>query len=125
MIVDTVAGVLLRNGRVLVEKRRMDDPADPGLIVVPGGHVEPGETLEAALKREMWEELGVRIWRMMPVVKRLYTASDGERQRIHYFHVTSWQGRIRAREAERVFWTKPSSLSDPHERGIVSDLSAH
>jgi|SRR6266705_2324114 len=124
MIVDTVAGVLLRNGRVLVEERRTDDSADPGLIVVPGGHVELGETLEAGLRREMWEELGVRISRMRLVVKRLYTASDGERQRIHYFHVTSWKGRIRAREAERVFWTKPPSLSDPRERRIVSDLSA-
>jgi 8-oxo-dGTP pyrophosphatase MutT (NUDIX family) len=53
-----VDGILLRDGKFLVEKRRMDEDIDPGLLCIPGGHVDPGETLEDALKREMernWE----------------------------------------------------------------------
>jgi 8-oxo-dGTP pyrophosphatase MutT (NUDIX family) len=123
MIVDAVAGILVRKGTVLVEKRRRDDPSDPGLVVIPGGHVRKGESLEKALKREMREELGINVEEMRIVVKRLYTASDGERQRIHYFHVEKWKGRIRSREAERVYWElRISRLSDVREQKVVGNL---
>jgi len=123
MIVDTVAGIFVRRGRVLVEKRRADDPADPGLTVIPGGHVNPGELLEIALRREMREELGIRVGKMRLVLKRLYTASNGERQRIHYFHVVEWKGRIRSREAETVYWEpRIANLSGSPERRIVRRL---
>ena len=123
MIVDTVAGILVRRGMVLVEKRRRDDPSDPGLVVVPGGHVKKGESLEKALKREMREELGIKVEKTSLVVKRLYTASNDERQRIHYFHVEKWKGRIRSREAERVYWeSRISRLSDVREQKIVGNL---
>ena len=60
---ECVSGVLISDGAVLVEKRRADDDADPGLVLLPGGHVEPGESLNRALKREMLEELGIRVER--------------------------------------------------------------
>jgi 8-oxo-dGTP diphosphatase len=123
MIVDTVAGILVRKGKVLVEKRRRDDPSGPGLVVIPGGHARTKESLEDALRREMREELGIRVEEATVVVKRLYTASDGERQRIQYFYVEKWKGRIRAREAERVYWeSKLTNLSDPREQKIVANL---
>lgn len=51
-------GVLIRNaaGAVLLEKRR-----DCGLWCVPGGRVEPGESLQATAAREVFEETGLRI----------------------------------------------------------------
>jgi mutator protein MutT len=123
MIVDTVAGILVRKGKVLVEKRRRDDSSDPGLVVIPGGHVKKGESLEKALKREMREELGIRVEETGFLVKRLYTASDDERQRIHYFHVEKWKGRIRSREAERVYWeSRISRLSDVREQKVVGNI---
>jgi len=121
LIVDTVAGILVRKGRVLVEERRADDTS-PGLVVVPGGHVNHGESLKTALGRELREELGIRVETTKPVLDRLYTASDGEKQRIHYYHVSEWKGRIRAREAERVFWARIAELSDPREQKIVRNL---
>jgi 8-oxo-dGTP pyrophosphatase MutT (NUDIX family) len=39
------------------------NPATSGLWELPGGQVEPGETLDEALEREMWQELGVRVER--------------------------------------------------------------
>ena len=122
-VAECVSGVLTRNGAVLVEKRRADDEADPGLTLLPGGHVESEESLDQALKREMREELGIRVEKTTPLLVRLYTASNGERQRIHYFHVKVWSGRIRSREAETVYWeSNIGNLSDSIERRMVLKL---
>jgi mutator protein MutT len=119
-IADCVDGILVERRKFLVEKRRDDDDADPGLIEVPGGHVDPDETLENALRREMKEELGINVEKATLVQKSLYTASNGERQRIHYFHVERWNGRIRSTEAERVYWeSEISNLSIAPDRKAV------
>jgi len=124
--VDVVAGILMERGRVLVEKRRADDEADPGFVEIPGGHVDPDESLEEALRREMREELGIEIEKVRLVQKSLATATNGERQRIHYFHVEKWNGRIRSTEAERVYWeSEISNLSIiPDRRAVRKILSS-
>jgi len=122
-VAECVAGILIRGGSVLVEKRRADDKADPGLVMLPGGHVEPNESISEALKREMREELGIRIEKILPARIRYYTASNGERQRIHYFHVRNWNGKIESNEAETVYWeSNVKNLSDETERKIVQQL---
>ena len=55
-----VAGVLVRGARVLAARRRYP-PALAGKWEFPGGKAEPGESPEAALARELLEELGVRV----------------------------------------------------------------
>lgn len=63
-----VAAVIRRGSRFLVI-RRAADVAAPGMLCFPGGGIEPGETEEKALIRELFEELGVgavprrRLWR--------------------------------------------------------------
>jgi len=65
-----VAGLIARaDGAVLITRRRADQ-ALPLMWEFPGGKVEPGESPEAALARELDEELGVtvrvgRIWDVM------------------------------------------------------------
>ncbi|MGH9444005.1 MAG: (deoxy)nucleoside triphosphate pyrophosphohydrolase [Thermoanaerobaculia bacterium] len=59
------AGILIRDGRVLLARR----PAGShlaGLWEFPGGKVEPGESPERALVREIREELGLEISRFRP-----------------------------------------------------------
>jgi 8-oxo-dGTP pyrophosphatase MutT (NUDIX family) len=52
-----VAGIIFDNKqRVLLIKRK-----DNGLWGIPSGHVEPGETVEEAIIREIWEETGLRV----------------------------------------------------------------
>src|SRR5437870_10092248 len=122
-VAECVSGVLISDCLVLVEKRRVDDDADPGVVVIPGGDVEGGESLNRALKREMGEELGVRVEKAAPIRVRYYTASNGERQRIHYFRIKDWKGKIRSNEAESVYWeAEINHLSDVIERKIVLKL---
>jgi 8-oxo-dGTP diphosphatase len=78
-----------------VEKRSDNDEADPGFIEIPGGHLNRGETVKDALRRELKEELGINIEKARPVGTGLYTATNGERGRIHYSHVQKWNGRDR------------------------------
>lgn len=47
--------------RLLVIKRADGSKAFPGMWCVPGGHVEPGETIEQAIKRETYEETGLTV----------------------------------------------------------------
>ncbi|WP_418064483.1 NUDIX hydrolase [Pimelobacter simplex] len=49
------AAVVLREGRLLVVSKQ----AAPGVFYLPGGKLEPGETHEQAMRREVHEELGV------------------------------------------------------------------
>lgn len=101
---DCVSAVLVKDQQFLVEKRRFDD-ADPGFFELLGGHVEKGETFEEALQREMLEELGLKICEMTFMFAGNHTASDGEKQRIHYFLVKDWKGIPQSTEAESVEWT--------------------
>jgi 8-oxo-dGTP diphosphatase len=118
-VADAVDGIIMDGKRFLVERRRDDDDADPGFVGVPGGRVEKNETLKAALRREMKEELGIEVKKAKLVQRSLYTSTNGERQRIHYFHVESWTGKIVSKEAERVYWE-----SDASNLSIISDRKA-
>lgn len=55
----TVDGIILRGDKVLLTKREIYP--FQGCWVLPGGHVEYGEKVEEAIKREMKEELGVPV----------------------------------------------------------------
>ena len=55
--VDVVVGIILKKNKFLVEHRSPDEDVDPDIICLPGGHVEPNESKEEALRREMNEEI--------------------------------------------------------------------
>lgn len=76
-------GALVRDGqnRVFVHRRTPDRRLLPGTWDIPGGHVEPGETLEAALAREIEEETGWTLRRIESVVADWEWTYDGVTRR--------------------------------------------
>ncbi|MEM9604882.1 MAG: NUDIX domain-containing protein [Pseudomonadota bacterium] len=96
-----VSFLLVQDNRILLETRRLDKASDPGLVAVPGGHMEPGEDEGATLARELEEELGVRALASHYVCSLLHPTTT-ELQWIHYHAVTAWSGEIQALEAARV-----------------------
>lgn len=54
-----VGGAILRDGRLLTARRR--NGAYAGMWEFPGGKIEPGESSQDALRRELQEELGVEV----------------------------------------------------------------
>jgi 8-oxo-dGTP diphosphatase len=123
-----VAAVALidADGRVLLAER----PAGKhlaGLWEFPGGKVTPGETPEAALVRELGEELGIDVHAscLAPFTFASYAYPD--------FHLLmplyvcrKWSGIVTAREGQRLAWVRPARLADypmpPADKPLVAML---
>jgi mutator protein MutT len=113
---ECVSFIFVDDDRLLLEKRSMAKEADPGLITIPGGHIEQGETQRDALFREVMEEFGVSPMSSVYICSLYHPTT--ELQLIHYYVVNSWQGDIRPIEAESLMWV---SLSEPEPAGIAAD----
>ena len=109
-----VAAVALidADGRVLLA-RRPPGKSMAGLWEFPGGKVDPGETPEAALIRELDEELGIQTWNscLAPLTFASYAYPD--------FHLLMplyicrrWQGTAMSREGQALKWVRPGKLRD-------------
>lgn len=101
---ECVSFILTKDNTVLLEKRSFEKASDPGLIAIPGGHIEVGENQKQALFRELKEELNI-IPISFSYLCSLHHITNTEKQLIHYYVVPQWQGVIQALEADEVFWS--------------------
>jgi 8-oxo-dGTP diphosphatase len=114
------------DGRVLLA-RRPEGREMAGLWEFPGGKVEPGETPEAALIRELHEELGIGTWRscLAPL-----TFASHAYEEFHLlmplFACRRWEGIPRAREGQKLAWVRVGGLTDypmpPADKPLVAAL---
>jgi mutator protein MutT len=102
--VDVVVGIIFKGNKFLVERRRLDEKVDPGIVCLPGGHVRNGESREEALKREMKEELSIKVKGLKSICKNFYIASNGERQNAYCYLVTDYEGKPVCKSAQEIFW---------------------
>ena len=102
--VGVVVGIVIKGDKFLVERRRWDETIDPGIVCLPAGHVEPKESLKDALKREMMEELGIKVIEFKFVCKNFYVASNGEKQHAYCYRITDYEGIPICKAAQEIFW---------------------
>jgi 8-oxo-dGTP diphosphatase len=101
--VDVAVGVLIdREGRFLVTSRPIGK-VYAGHWEFPGGKVEAGETIEAALQRELHEELGITIADPKPWMTTLHDYPHAL-VRLHFCKVFEWHGEFEMREAQQMAW---------------------
>ncbi len=114
MTIVLVAAVALidRDGRVLLAQRP-EGKSMAGLWEFPGGKVEPGETPEAALIRELHEELGIETWKscLAPLTFASH-AYESFHLLMPLFACRKWEGIPQGREGQALSWAKPAQLRD-------------
>jgi 8-oxo-dGTP diphosphatase len=114
------------DGRVLLAQRP-EGKSMAGLWEFPGGKVQPGETPEAALIRELQEELGIDVAAscLAPFTFASHSYAD--------FHLLmplyvcrKWQGALTPREGQQLIWVRPARLADypmpPADKPLVAML---
>jgi 8-oxo-dGTP diphosphatase len=105
------AGVLGNaRGEILVA-RRADHVHQGGLWEFPGGKVESGEPIRAALGRELEEELGIRLTSARPLIRVRHDYPD-TRVLLDVWRVSAWDGRIHGREGQSLRWVAADALGD-------------
>ena len=116
--IEVVAAIIHDDeGRIFATQRGYGDYKDGWEF--PGGKMEPGESPEEALKREIWEELETKI-----VVEHLVQTVDYDYPKFHlkmhcfWCHIESGQLILKEHEAAR--WLKPEDLDSVD--GLPADL---
>lgn len=99
------------DGRVLLAERP-EGKSMAGLWEFPGGKVEPGETPEVALIRELHEELGIETWEscLAPLTFASHSY-DSFHLLMPLFVCRKWQGIVHPREGQRLAWVRAADLS--------------
>jgi 8-oxo-dGTP diphosphatase len=116
------------DGRVLVQQRPQGT-AMAGLWEFPGGKVEPGETPEAALIRELDEELGINVDHACLAPACFASEPLGQRHLLLLLYVCrKWQGTPQPRHATALQWHRPVQLYSldmpPADRPLLGLLDA-
>lgn len=102
-------GVVSGGGRVLIA-RRHDHAHQGGLWEFPGGKVEPGETVEQALRRELHEELSIVVEAASPLIKIAHDYGD-KQVLLDVWRVDAFLGEPRGVEGQAVLWASLDELA--------------
>ena len=123
--IHVVAGVIRdARGRILLA-RRTEGRDLSGLWEFPGGKVEAGESAEAALARELREELGIeaKVGAPLIAVPQRY---PHKRLRLDVREIASWSGTPRGLDGQALAWVPPRKLVEypvpPADRPVVAAL---
>lgn len=100
------------DGRVLLAQRP-EGKSLAGLWEFPGGKVEQGESPEAALIRELKEELGIDTWKscLAPLTFASHSYDDFHLL-MPLFACRRWEGIARGVEGQNLAWVRPEKLRD-------------
>ncbi|OQW90766.1 MAG: hypothetical protein BWK79_18870 [Beggiatoa sp. IS2] len=110
-MIPVVAGVIYNSqGEVLIA-RRPDHLDQGGLWEFPGGKIQAGETVEQALKRELWEELGIIAQPTRPLI-RVTHSYPHQTVLLDVWQVEQWHHPPYGREGQMIHWSTKDRLGD-------------
>ncbi len=100
---DVAVGVLIRPDGAFLVTSRPAGKVYAGHWEFPGGKVEPGETVEQALARELHEELGITIAGAERWQVQMFDYPHAL-VRLHFCKVVAWTGEFEMRESQAMAW---------------------
>lgn len=107
-IIHVAAAVIEDAGGILIA-RRPQHLHQGGLWEFPGGKLEPDESAESALRRELHEELGITATELHPLLR--IDHDYGDRQvLLDVWRVTGFEGEARGMEGQAIAWVAPREL---------------
>ena len=101
--VDVAVGVLINAQGEFLLTSRPEGKVYAGYWEFPGGKLEAGESVEAALRRELIEEIGIEIGAVQPWKVELMDYPHA-RVRLHFCKVFDWRGVFEMREQQTMAW---------------------
>jgi 8-oxo-dGTP diphosphatase len=106
-----VAAALVGGERRILLQQRAPGRAMAGLWEFPGGKVEAGERPEAALARELEEELGIRV-EIGSLTPAAFASADndGRHMLLLLYLCREWSGEPRALDASALAWVRPDEM---------------
>lgn len=119
--VDVAVGVLIDADGCFLLTSRPAGKVYAGWWEFPGGKLEPGESVEQALARELHEELGIRIGAAQRWRETLVDYAHA-RVRLHFCKVFAWQGALQMREGQAMAWQRLPVQVHPVLPGTVPVL---
>jgi 8-oxo-dGTP diphosphatase len=108
-VTTVVAGVLERDGRILICQRRADQ-AHPLKWEFPGGKIEAEESPEAALVRELREELGIETTSGVELMRYEFAYPGKDPILLIFLSAAPAPGEIENRIFEAIAWARPDAL---------------
>src|SRR6516162_1321314 len=125
-MLQVVAGILERSGRILIGRRKAEQ-SHALQWEFPGGKIEPGETAEQALARELREELAIEA-RIGPRVTHVrHNYRHGGAVDLQFFAVREFTGDLQNRIFAQVVWARLEDLPNydflAADRGLIKDLA--
>ena len=121
------AALILRGDEVLICQRRPDQPLG-SKWEFPGGKMEPGETAEQALRRELKEELGIDATISTQVAHIRHNYRSGGAVDLQFFLVKEYTGEVANLIFQDVRWCPLRNLPQydfvTADRNLVRDLAA-
>ena len=106
-----VAAIIERNGTILICQRRRTD-RHPLKWEFPGGKVEPGESPQAALERELEEELAIQAHIGPELTRGTHRYPGRAPILLIFYRVREFRGEPENRVFEQIRWEAPASLAD-------------
>ena len=103
------AAVIQENGRVLIGRRKPGRHMG-GKWEFPGGKIEPGETPQESLARELLEELGIKA-RIGEFLCNAFYEGDGVSLELLVYRVERVEGEPTLIEHQELCWVRPDELS--------------
>lgn len=103
-------GIARQSKDYILFSKRASSQHCAGFWELPGGKIHFNEDPEDALKREWYEELGVRVTRLSPFIELTHNYSDLQ-VKLFVFEVDEYEGDVRGCEKQDLAWINPRTLN--------------